>query len=57
MDAIFTFLFGTRAGFAVLFVSGLVIFAVAAFVLEKKTHKLYVDRGPKKPGESDGFWD
>lgn len=57
MDAVFSFLFGTREGFAVLFVSGLVIFAILAFVLEKRTHKLYVDRGPKKPGEEDSFWD
>lgn len=57
MDAIFSFLFGTRAGLAVLFVGGLIIFGIVAVVLEKRTHKLYVDRGPKKPGESDGFWD
>lgn len=57
MDAFFTFLFSTRAGLAVLFVGGVIIFALAAFLLEKRTGKLYVDRGPKKDGESDGFWD
>lgn len=57
MDALFSFLFNTRAGLAVLFASGIVIFAVAAFVLERRTHKLYVDRGPKGDGEDDGFWD
>ncbi|MDY4040775.1 MAG: DUF6724 family protein [Collinsella sp.] len=57
MDALFSFLFDTRAGLAVLFVSGIVIFAIAAFVLERRTHKLYVDRGPKEDGEDDGFWD
>ena len=54
MDAIFSFLFGTRAGLAVLFVVAL--FGLIAFVMEKRTHKLYVDRGPKKEDE-DGFWD
>ena len=57
MGEIFSFLFNTREGLAVLFLGGIVIFAIAAFVLEKRTHKLYVDRGPKQPGESDGFWD
>lgn len=46
MDAIFTFLFETRGGLAVLFFGGIVIFAIAAFILEKRTHKMYVDRGP-----------
>lgn len=57
MDAIFSFLFNTREGLAVLFIGGVVAFAIAAAVLEKRTHKLYVDRGPKKPGEEDSFWD
>lgn len=56
MDAIFTFLFDTREGFAVLFIGGIVLFGIIAFVLEKRTHKLYVDRGPKQDGD-DGFWD
>lgn len=56
MDAVFSFLFGTRGGVAVLFIAGVVIFGIAAFVLEKRTHKLYVDRGPKQDGD-DGFWD
>ena len=56
MDAIFSFLFGTRAGLAVLFVGGVALFGLIAFVMEKRTHKLYVDRGPKKEDE-DGFWD
>ena len=55
MDAFFSFLFGTREGVAVLFIAGIVIFAIAAFVLEKRTHKLYVDRGPKEDG-GDDFW-
>lgn len=57
MDAIFTFLFETRGGLAVLFFGGIVIFAIAAFILEKRTHKMYVDRGPKSEDEEDSFWD
>lgn len=57
MDAIFSFLFNTRAGLAVLFVGGIIAFSIAAVILERRTHKLYVDRGPKQPGEDDGFWD
>ncbi|WP_342589603.1 DUF6724 family protein [Collinsella tanakaei] len=55
MDAFFSFLFGTREGVAVLFVVGIVIFAIVAFILEKRTHKLYVDRGPSD-SDDDGFW-
>lgn len=54
MDEIFSFLFGTRAGFAVLFFGGVIITAIAAFVLEKRTSKIYVDRGPKDDDE-DGW--
>ena len=57
MDAFFSFLFNTREGVAILFVAGIAIFAIAAFVLEKRTHKLYVDRGPKSEDDQDGFWD
>ena len=55
MDEIFTFLFGTREGFAVLFFAGVVITAIVAFVLEHRTHKLYVDRGPKQ-GDDEDDW-
>ena len=47
MDAVFSFLFGTRTGFAILFAGGILLFAIIAFVMEKRTHKMYVDRGPK----------
>ncbi len=57
MDALFSYLFGTRAGFAVLFVGGILLFALIAFITEKRTHKMYVDRGPKTDDEEDGFWD
>lgn len=55
MDELFNFLFGTRTGVAALFFAGVVIFAIAAFVLEKRTHKIYVDRGPK-PDDEDGIF-
>lgn len=46
MDAVFSFLFGTRTGFAILFAGGILLFAIIAFVMEKRTHKMYVDRAP-----------
>ena len=51
MDAVLDFLFNTRAGVGVLFACGVVVFALAAFVLERRTHKIYVDRGPKPEDE------
>ena len=53
INAITDFLFNTRAGVAVLFVAGAIIFAIAAFILEKRTGALYVDRGPADPNEED----
>ena len=55
MDTIFSFLFGTREGLAVLFFGGIVIVAIVAFLLEKRTSKLYVDRGPKQD-DDDGMF-
>ena len=57
MDAVFSFLFGTRTGFAILFAGGILLFAILAFVMEKRTHKMYVDRGPKSEDAEDSFWD
>ncbi|WP_186365756.1 DUF6724 family protein [Enorma burkinafasonensis] len=53
MGDVFSFLFGTRGGLAVLFFGGIVVAAVVAFILEKRTSKMYVDRGPK-PEDEDG---
>ena len=39
------------------FAGGILLFAILAFVMEKRTHKMYVDRGPKSEDEEDGFWD
>ncbi len=55
MDAFFSFLFNTREGVAIVFVAGIVICAIAAFLLEKRTHKIYVDRGPKDD-DDDSLW-
>lgn len=55
MEQMFNFLFGTREGVAVLFFAGIVIFGIVAFALEKRTSKLYVDRGPK-PDDEDGLF-
>ena len=54
MDGIFTFLFSTRAGLAVLFFGGIAVIGIIAFVTEKRTHKMYVDRGPASEDE-DGW--
>ena len=54
---VFSFLFGTRTGFAILFAGGILLFAIIAFVMEKRTHKMYVDRGPKSEDKEDSFWD
>ncbi len=45
MDAAIDFLFNTREGFAILFGGGVLLFVILAFVLEKRTSQLYVDRG------------
>ena len=57
MADIFNFLFGTRMGVFILFIAGVVLFTLIAFVMERRTHKLYVDRGEKAKGEKDSFWD
>ncbi len=51
---VFSFLFQTRGGFAVLFIAAIVVFLIVAFVSERKTRKMYVDRGERKDGE--GGW-
>ena len=56
MADIYNFLFGTRAGLAVLFIAGVIIFIIAAFILEKGTKSMYVDRGPAKEGEDEGLF-
>lgn len=55
MEETLSYLFGTREGVAILFFAGLVIFTIAAFILEKRTNKIYVDRGPKQDDEDSWF--
>ena len=57
MAEIYNFLFGTRMGVLVLFIGGVILFTLIAFVMERRTHKLYVDRGEKAKGEKDSFWE
>ncbi len=54
MDAFFSFLFQTRGGFAVLFIAAIVVFLIIAFVSERKTRRMYVDRGEK--ADDEGGW-
>lgn len=56
MDAgeIYHFLFETYAGIGVLVVSGLVISLILCVVMERKTRKVYKDRGPKT--DEDDEW-
>ncbi|AEB06368.1 hypothetical protein Corgl_0241 [Coriobacterium glomerans PW2] len=55
MSSLFDYLFNTHAGFAVLFFGGIVFFLVLAYILEKRTGKIYVDRGERKADEDDGW--
>lgn len=53
----FPFCLAPCTGFAILFAGGILLFAILAFVMEKRTHKMYVDRGPKDEDDQDSFWD
>lgn len=53
----FPFCLAPAPVFAILFAGGILLFAILAFVMEKRTHKMYVDRGPKSEDEEDSFWD
>lgn len=55
MDQFFNFIFNTREGVAILFFGGIVVVSIVAFLLEKRTAKIYVDRGPKKDDEDSWF--
>lgn len=48
----FNFIFGTYAGIGCLVGAGLLISLILAFLLERKTRRIYKDRGPAAPGES-----
>lgn len=50
---IYSFLFETYAGIGVLVAISLVLCIIIAAVLELRTRKTYVDRGPKSEDEED----
>lgn len=50
---VYHFLFETYAGIGVLVAVSLVLCVIIAFVLEMRTRKMYVDRGPR---EEDDEW-
>lgn len=50
---IYHFLFETYAGIGVLVAISLVVCIIVAAVLEMRTRKTYVDRGPKSEDEED----
>lgn len=49
-----TWLFSTREGVLALFVGGIVVCLIVAFILERKTAKMYFNH-EKQPGEEDSF--
>ena len=48
----FGFLFGTYQGLGVLVGSFLILSFIIAFILERRTRKVFKDRGPAAPGSS-----
>lgn len=48
-------LFDTRAGVAAIFIGGIAVCLLIAFVLERRTKKMYFDH-PKEAGEDDGIF-
>jgi hypothetical protein len=47
-QAIYSFLFETYQGVGILVLAGLVISIIAAALLEVKTRRTFVDRGPRE---------
>ena len=47
MDAVFSFLFVTCTGFAILFAAGILLFAILACVMYKRILMMYFYSGPK----------
>lgn len=56
---IINFLFGTTTGVAILFFGGMVLFAVIAFLAERKTHKMFYNHPEEDEDEwgDDDDWD
>lgn len=51
---IIEFLFETRTGVFVLIFGGMALFALIAFLLERRTHKMYFNR-PKREDDDDDW--
>ena len=57
-EQFYNFLFGTYQGVGILVGTCLVLCIVIAFILELRTRKTYVDRGPREDDEDDwSFFD
>ena len=54
---LYHFLFETYVGIGVLALSGLVLSLIAAVVMEFKTRKTFVDRGPRADEDEWSFFD
>ena len=50
-----TWLFDTRAGVAAIFIGGIALCLLIAFILERRTKRMYFDH-PKGDGEDDGIF-
>ena len=50
-----TWLFDTRAGVAAIFIGGIALCLLIAFILERRTTRMYFDH-PKGDGEDDGIF-
>ena len=57
LGAIYDFLFGSIAGVGVLIGCSLVLCIVIAFILERRTRKIYADRGPVSEEDEWSFFD
>lgn len=54
---LYHFLFETYVGIGVLVLSGLILSLIAAVVMEFKTRKTFVDRGPRTDEDEWSFFD
>ena len=53
MDTFFSFCLARVKALGILFVVDILVIGLVAFILEKRTSKMYVDRGPSE----DDDWD
>ncbi len=54
---IYSFIFGTPAGVGILIGVTLVLCVIIAFLLERRTRKIYADRGPREEGDDWELFD